>query len=63
MLGGEFSGDTAEEPIEVGGYRSRGLEKAVLEGELLVDTAKGGYRSTGFPGRVFGGSIGVYSGG
>ena len=29
----------------------------------MGDTAKGGYRSKGFPGRVFEGSRGVYSGG
>ena len=34
-----------QEAIEVGGYRSRGLEWAVLERELPGDAAAGGYRS------------------
>ena len=42
MLERELSGDTA-----AGGYKSRGLVRAVLERELSVVTAEGGYRSKG----------------
>ena len=34
-----------QEAVKVGGYRSWGQERAVLEGELLRDTGAGGYRS------------------
>ena len=34
-----------QEAIELGGYKNRGLERSVLEGELPEDTAAGSYRS------------------
>ena len=37
--------------IEVGGYRSRGLERAVLEIELPGDTAAGGHNVRGYKSR------------
>ena len=40
-----FRGDKQQEAIGVRGYQSRGLERAVLERELSLDTAARGYRS------------------
>ena len=37
----EPSGDTAARGCKVGGYRTRGLERAMLERELPGDTAEG----------------------
>ena len=46
MLEGNFRGIQQQEAIEVRGYRSRGLERAVLEGELFGEaegcTQRGG---------------------
>ena len=49
MLEIELTGDIAAGTIEVGSYRRRGLEKAVLERErgLSGDVAVGAYRSRG----------------
>ena len=47
MLERGLSGDTAVTGyIEAGGYKSKGLVRAVLERELSGDTAAGGYRSS-----------------
>ena len=47
MLSGELSGDTAARGCRSRGYRSRDLEKTVLDRELPGDIDARGYRSRG----------------
>ena len=42
-----FGGIQQQGAVEVGGYRSMGLETAVLDGELSCYTAAGSHRSGG----------------
>ena len=47
MLEGSFRGIKQQGTIEVGGYRSMGLDGPVLKRELSEDIAAGGYGSRG----------------